>query len=661
MIKISDIAEDEIVFYDIETTHQYAPYCELKMTGVQYGLNSEPELVESYGERKRFRESLANPDMLKVQFNGVNFDDLVLYRHGFPVEERGRHDVFLMAKTVAPRLAAYSLKFINWFYFGDCHWPEFEVNAWLNKHRGKSLWETPKELLEPYCLYDVTQTVQAFCLFWEVVQRQPHWRAYTELELPMGIVMEEMMLRGGEYLDEKLIQSKIANLQNDKLGWEDFTWKLTSGRVQNPNSPKQVADWLVNFEKFELELTDNGNFSLKKSDLVDLLDIEDHAKDKSQVARAMYEVRKINNTLSYYNNYLDALQHSALSGSAGWIPKQYSLSGARTRRILSNSYFKLNFQNPNESAKEVQIVPEGTVGFWIDATQIENVVHIYESGDTERREAYEADENWNEYVWLAQKILGDDSLGKEDLDTHKRPFPSNPVWTFYKGTKTVKLACNFAMGPGKFATMMKMGEVAAKQSFNMVHRACPAMKKLQNDIAKKLMKDGYVEDVFGHVYSGDIRKAYKVMAYLIQGCGTGSLPKAQMRANYDTLHQWDFRYSKGTPIPQGCVVDKARRMVSFGVLNGTTHDENSGRISLALGEKLIITTLEEMMENMTTKYSHLFDNIPLRAKLYLSRTYASEKEEVDVTDTKTIRKYLKSTRSNAQLRDRVIKRLALAG
>src|SRR2546421_12792276 len=119
MLKVDDISDDQIVLYDIETTDQFAPYCELKMIGAQYGLNTEPELVETWSEQRRFRAALSNPEILKIQFNGINFDDIVLYRHGYPVCEHGRHDMFLAAKTVAPRLPSYSLKYINWHYFGD--------------------------------------------------------------------------------------------------------------------------------------------------------------------------------------------------------------------------------------------------------------------------------------------------------------------------------------------------------------------------------------------------------------------------------------------------------------------------------------------------------------------------------------------------------------
>lgn len=641
MIKISDIGEKDIIFYDIETNSQFAPYCDLKMIGVQEGMKGKPFLIKDWGQKKRFRDQLKDPDLMKVQFNGNNFDDLVLYRSGFPVNERGRHDVFLMAKTVAPRLPAYSLKFIIWYYFGDFHNPEMKLNEWMRR-TGLPIWEAPPNILEPYCLYDVNpSTVKAFKLFWEVVQRPLHWDAYTKLELPMGMVMEEMMLRGGEFLDEKLIDEKIATLQNDKLGWEDHVWKLTDGEIQNPNSTQQVGRYLQDTDKIELELTEAGNFSLPKNAILDFIDLDNPDQDKSKIIRALYEVRKINNTLAYYRNYKAALGHSIEHSKRGWIPKQYSNSGARTRRILSNSQYKLNFQNPNDAAKEVQVVPKGFLGFWIDATQIENVVHIFESGDVERRQAYEEDEEWNEYVWLCNKILGTEKTKEELDDITLGRFPSNPSWTPYKGYKSVKLAINFGLGLAKYCRMRKISEQAGRHSFTQVFIACPAIKRIQKQVADALTLYGFVQDVFGHIYSGDVRQAYKVVAYMIQGTGTASLPKAQMRTNYDTLHQWDIPYLKGKGWDdKPVIIDVERKIVSFGCLAGTTHDENSGRISLLLGEQKIVAMLQQMMYNMTKRFEDKFDGIPLRAKLYLSKTRVSDREEVKITNLRKIRKII---------------------
>lgn len=619
-LKIEDIPEDEIIFYDLEADNQFAPYAEMRMLGVQIGVNGTPFLVKDFAQRRLVKEMLASPSTLKVSFNGINYDDIVLWRHGYPVNETGRHDMFLAAKTVAPTLPAYSLKYINWHYFGDFHRPEFELEMWAKKN-GKSKWDAPEHILGPYCLHDINpQTLNTFLLFWEVVQRERHWRAYSETELPMGAPLEEMMVRAGEYLNAPKIHSEINRLEMEKLEWEDYATTLSDGRVTNPNSIKQVGAYLVDVEQIEVEITDAGNFSIKKADLLEFIDLDNEDNDRSQMLRCTYEVRKINNALGYLRNYETALQHCKDHSERSWIPKQWSVSGARTRRILSNSKYKLNFQNPNEYAKGVLVVPPGWIAFFIDATQIENVVHIYESDDHERRASYEADENWNEYVWLCCRALGI----VEDKDTlndkSKYRSPVNPSWSVYKQFKTVKLGANFGMGVDKFCKTTKLVKSKGMEAYRDLHEACPAIRNLQTRVANELRTRGFVQDVFGHIYSGDVRQAYKVVAYLIQGCGTGSLPKNQIRLNYNTLHQFDEPLDR-SPTYNGCfVVDAHRGVRSYGVMSGSCHDENSGRISLALPVDKIMEVLDQLMENMTSKLSPLFDNIPLRAKLALSLT-----------------------------------------
>lgn len=632
MILIKDISEDKIVFYDIETDHQYAAYATLKMIGVQYGLNGEPELVETPGERRRFKEAMADPEMMKLSFNGVNFDNLVLYRHGYPVEEKGMHDLMLMMKTIAPGLPAYSLKFINFFYFGDPHFPEMELEGWAKRNRADK-WKAPKEILGPYCKHDIVQTVNTFLLAWEVVQRPQHWQAYSEIEMPMAMPMEEIILRAGEYLDAEKINAELKWCEREKEIWNAKAIVLTDGAVVNVNSVKQVGDYL-DLEQFHLALTDSGNWSLPKKVLLDL-------RSKHPLAEAMFQVRKLNNQMAYYRNYLEALNHCEEHRKRGWIPKQYSVSRARTRRILSDSKYGINFQNASKEAKAVQVVPPGWLGVWIDATQIENVVHIYESNDRERRAAYEADPNWSEYVWLCNRILGTD-MSKEELDDIKKhPAPTNPTWSIYKLYKTVKLSLNFGMGVAKYCDYTGSSRLAGQSAFDTVHRACPAIKSLSQKLIAKFRKEGFVQDVFGHIYVANPKKAYKIVAYLIQGCGTGSLPKACIRGLYEIVHECDvtIREAKAKGL-HPYVPDYPRSRACFGVLSGTIHDEIAARLSLALGPSELLTTLKRMRFVMTEQFSPLFDNIPLRAKIYLSRTTAGEAEEINLDDPTTYEKYL---------------------
>lgn len=628
---IDELEENEILFYDIETDHQFAPYCKLKLIVAQIGLNGKPYVVRTPAQHRDIKRRLADPSILKFGWNNKSFDDIVLARHGYPVAEENSHDLMLACKTVAPHLASYSLKFVNWHYFADPHWPEFELERYALKE-GISKWEVKGPLMDAYALWDIVQTKHMFQLFWDVVIRKAHWRAYL-LDLSQGAPVLEMETEGGLFLDPEDLENKIARLQNRKMYWEQQAYQLSGGRVTNPNSGKQMGKWLTG-EGFELALTANGDFSVSKKDLLELLTLDEKGRvigSLDPVAHCTYEVRKINSALKYYENYLAALHHCDDHLSRGWIPIQISISNARTRRYTSNSLYKLNFQNPDKEAKKVQLVPPGFLGGWIDSTQVENVVHIYESDDFLRRQAYEADPDWNEYVWLCNRILGGNRT-KGELDS--MPSPQVPHWSIYKQFKTIKLALNFGMGIAKFCQSCGVDKDVGEDMFGQVHDACPAIHRLQRRVASDLTKYGHVADAFGHIYTGSVRSAYKVVAYLIQGCGTGSLPKAQIRANYDTLRKYDG-YVQG----QAGRRNQGHARYKSGVMCGTCHDENSFRLRLTLGKHTLLAALQEMMFNMTERFSFKFDGIPLRAKLYLSRTTCHEAEEVDINDHEKILSY----------------------
>lgn len=626
---INDIPDEHLFFYDIETTDQFAPYTELQLIVAQVGLEGKPYVVRSPLQIRDFKKRLANPRILKFGWNNKSFDDIVLYRHGYPICENNSHDLMLACKTVAPHLASYSLKFVNWHYFADPHFPEMEFERAALKE-GINKWNYRGPEYEAYALHDIAQTAAMFRLFWDVVIRPTHWQAYL-LDLSQGEPVKEMELEGGLYIDPEDLEVRIAALQNEKMYWEQRAFQLSDGRVENPNSPKQIGLYLDS-KGFDLELSDNGAFSVPKSVLLDLLDLDNPANDRNSVARCTYEVRKVNSSLKYYENYLEALHHSKDHLARHWIPIQLSISNARTRRYTSNSKYKLNFQNPDKEAKKVQLVPSGYLGVWIDSTQVENVVHIYESSDIQRRRAYEADPDWNEYVWLCNRILGG-KRGKKELDSI--PSPQVPNWSIYKQFKTIKLALNFGMGVAKFCKSCGVDERTGLHMFGLVHDACPAIHYLQRKVAEDLARYGHVTDAFGHIYTGSIRAAYKVVAYLIQGCGTGSLPKAQIRANYDTLREYDgyVQGHAGSRSPE-------HSQFKAGIMCGTCHDENSLRLRLTLGKSTIMEVLKKLMYNMTDRFSPKFDNIPLRAKLYLSRTTCEEAEEVNINNKEKILSFL---------------------
>lgn len=596
---IDEIREDQIIFYDIETDHQHGQYAYLNQIGVKYGFDGRPVIVRTQEQISKFKRSLASPDIIKVGFNNRNFDDKVLTRYGYEINPINLHDGFLMCKAVTALVPSYALKFLCWYYLGDHHFFQGKVDKYRTQTKSKDFSDVPPHLLIPYLRHDLKQHSDVFRLFWESVQEEPHWRAYN-LDLAVCPAIHEMEMVGGLDIDLNICYIKIQELENEKATLQEHASEWTDGYISNINSSRDVGDWL-DVQGFAINLTEDGEFSLKKEDLADLA-------PQDPIAKMMFRYRQINGIVKYFKAYDRAAKEGQvlqICNEYVRIPRSYSVSNARTRRPTSSSLYGINFQNSSDEAKEAHIVPYGSLFAGFDATQVENIIHIYESKDQERRDAYEADPEWSEYVWLCNQILGGKPRTKKELDAI--PSPANANWSVYKQFKTAKLALNFGMGVKKFCSTTGVSTEVGYETFARIHDACPAIKSLQYDVARRLKMDGHVTDSFGHIYSGPERKAYKVVAYLIQGCGTGSLPKAQIYSNHLTIRRRDT-----------------------GVMTGTTHDDNSCRLDL---NKELLSTLKEMMFNMTVRFSSYFDNIPLRSKMYLSKTTEAKKIEVSIDDT----------------------------
>lgn len=611
------------VFYDLETDGEHPQYCNMTLTGALVQCFDPSELTKVreivyVWEAPFTPEKLAEmeavicePDIQRIGFNNLNFDDLVLANYGITVPEEGTEDAMLAIKTCYPGLPAHGLKFLCWYLLGDPHWEEFELNQ-----TGHRFGDAVTAELKKYHRKDLEQHRDIWDWVEEKAYSETHLEAY-KLDMGMKFPLQEMTYEGGTWVHMERAKDTLAELEIQKARIQKEVAEATEGAVKNANSNKQVGKYLANIENWDLNLTTSGEFQVKKKDLADITGMKDvdmrawrpgmHLPENfSSVALLAWQMKDNENLRKYVNNYYAAAIGTDMGG---WIPNAYGVSRAVTRRTLSKSFYKINFQNSTEAIDEFRLVPPGFLGWYIDSTQIENVVHIYESCDIGRRQAYESDEDWNEYVWLCNRIFGKEE-NKEYWDSIKSKQVRH--WTIYKLYKTVKLALNFGMGTRKFCSTLDLDQAIGKLLFGDIHRACPAIRQLQDKVEACLNSMGYVQDTFGHIYTGPEDEAYKVVAYLIQGCGTGSLPKAQLRANYDTLHRWSNELG-----------------VNVGPLCTTTHDENSGFLRLDLGEDIIRQILTELMDNMTTKFTHKFDGIPLRAKLYTSitNTYDKKKHE----------------------------------
>lgn len=581
----------DTLYFDFETDNPNGPYATINLIGFQ--LNDEPVKICKYGSgkprdiatEKEFRQHLKNPRIRKVGFNIVNFDDQVAMNHDMeiagPID-----DLFFMAKTLYPAHPAYSMKLLCLTELHDMHWAEGVVEEYKRRF-GVTDWSAiPDKILIPYLEHDMWQTKSLHKHFVTLLADTPAGQnAYNRVEI-RGAYHLPRMIYNGIYVDTDFCSNRLATLQEEKHRIADKAQRKFS--VTNLLSTKQVGE-VLDLDGFHIALTESDHYSLDKRELVDL-------KDKSPLAQLVYEAREIQAVKGFMENFLEAAKVGKPYPSSNLvcIPTAFSQSAARSRRFISGSFFGINFQNLSQKAKEGIGVPPGWIECQIDLTAIEEVIHIFYSDDTTRRKLYEADEKYSSYVTLCNLFHGTTKT-KDEWDNIQ--FDANPVWSIYKAFKTAKLAANFSMGARKFAATHRCSLEVAQSILSSLHEAQPAIKQLVRDITAKLQKRGVVYDPFGHAYSGPIDKAYKVVAYMIQGTAASLLK----------MILWDIL----------AIQDRFPRQFKG---CATVHDSIVFRMHKSLGLSTILEILDECRYISTEKYSSYFDDIPLRSKPALSTT-----------------------------------------
>lgn len=577
----------DTLYFDFETDNPYGPYASLNLIG--FALNDGPTRIVKWGKDEihlpEFKRHLANPKIKKVGYNIVNFDLHVAKSHELEVAGP-LDDLYLMAKTLYPAHPAYSMKLLCFTELGDMHWAEGKVEAYKRKFGIEDWMAIPDKLLIPYLEHDIWQTRALHIHFLKkLMENRVAPRAYARVE-KRGIYHMPTIIDNGIYIDTAYASEKLATLQAEKDAIADKA--LRKFGVTNLLSTKQVGE-VLDLDDFAVALTDSGNYSLDKKELLDL-------RDKSPLAQLVYEAREIQAVKGFMENFLEAAKMGKPFPRSELIliPTSFSQSAARSRRFISGSMFGINFQNLSQKAKEGIGVPNGWIEGQIDLTAIEEVIHIFYSKDETRRNLYESDEKYSSYVTLCNLYYGETKT-KDEWDNIE--FEPNPVWSKYKAFKTAKLAANFSMGARKFAQTHGCSLEVAEAILGALHTAQPAIKWLVRFVTSQLQRYGAIYDPFGHAYSGPIDKAYKVLAYWIQGTAASLLK----------MILWDI-----------CeLFQKYPRQVK---VCATVHDSIIFRLHKSLGVERVFDILKEIRFISTEKYSPMFDNIPLRSKPAISNT-----------------------------------------
>lgn len=549
----------ELIAYDTEWSHKKEFLCASTAT------------PEEAGVWDHFPDFLKDPNAVVVMHNAKS-DIQFAWSKKVKVQCQV-HDTYAMAKVVYEHFPSYSLDYLMYQLLGDMHVPYMKVCRWFQRKGLKRAdWDyglLPEKILHPYAKHDAVGTLALAWLLWPVIQSKGLQRSY---ELERAIIQPVCRLeRNGLSINVPWVIEHQKKAEKAITKLVKKACEITGKKDFNINSVPQIADALL-VDGIEIPLTEKGNPCF-------------NAQARKGITHPLVQVKEdiaehLKDARTYCPNFLEA----AKRGDGKAFPN-LMISLAATRRFSSRGSddIKINWQNIPESMHPGVRIPEGEVGWFYDYKQIENVIHIFYSKDGERRKAYEADPNWSEYIWLAERILRE-KINKEDPR--------------YRRIKSTKLGMNYGLGRRKFAKMNNLSDNEAFKLFAQVSAACPAIKQLQNMVAAQLSKQGYVEDVFGYRYHGEPRMAYKIVAYMIQGCAA-ALMKAAM-----------VRVSKISGV-------KMRLTIHDSLFFTTKGDSEQWALAKAVKAE---------MED----FSDLFDGIPIRVETKRSFTCWGEEKLVEV-------------------------------
>lgn len=527
------------------------------------------------GGNSPLADILADPERSLV-FHNAKFDIKILEANGYFIGGKV-HDTYLQAKVLYEHFPSYSLDYLMYHFLGDLHVPYSTMSDWFRINGygvDASDWkmeDLPAEILRDYAIKDAEGTFKLFWVLREGIRRNRLLKSYM---IELGTIRPVIdMEKGGILIDRPWVKKYMADLSRKTSSLRAQAQKISGIEDLNLNSVRQMAEVMTR-EGVTFPRTEKGNLKFDKKTRAamthPLIEIKNAVSDNQKIIK------------TYCENLFQATDNSR---SMAWPNFQQSFAATRrfSSRGVAGSNVKLNWQNLPEQMMRAILVPKGMAGWYFDYKGIENVLHIFFSEDKARRKAYEDDEDWSEYLWLSEKIMG-----KRITKEHPR----------YKGIKSTKLGMNYGLGWRKYASMNGLSLEEAKASFDQVSAACPAIKLLQDKVASQLMKQGHVRDPFGYIYHGPARMAYKVVAYMIQGCAA-----ALMKCAIARVHEID---------------GVTARLTIHDSIYFTTRD-NKQQWELARQAQLAMTD-----------FSYLFDGLPIRVDTFRSVTTWSDKKRVNL-------------------------------
>ena len=469
--------EGRTIDYDIELYNEevscisFASASNFVMCIPFVGPNGDYFTLEQEAEIWKLIARILEDENIKKRGQNIAFDSHFLLRK-YGIGARNLDDTMVAQKILFPDYPV-GLHFITTMYT-DLPYYKDDGKKWFKVGGG---WET----LWHYNSLDSISCAEAFPKQVFDLERQGNLETYErqrKLIPPLVYMMErgirvdvEGMRREGEEYGRKL-----ERLQEEL--------NVLAGRDINPNSPKQLAQYLY-VEKGLTPYRKRGGGITTDDDALKRL-------ARKGVPEASI-IREIREAVKLRGNYLNIDKVD----KDGRIRCSYNPVGTRYSRISSSENIfgtGMNMQNwPHPLLKHL-LADEGYIYYSMDMSQIENRIVAYVGSVTQMIEAFESGEDVHRLT--AALIFGksvDEISDEEGSSTLAGGRFSERFW----GKKS-NHAFNYGLGYRSFALQMEIPETEGKWIRDRYHNAYPGVEqKYHTMIRDQLSKDRTLTNLLG--------------------------------------------------------------------------------------------------------------------------------------------------------------------
>ncbi len=382
----------------------------------------------------------------------------------------------------------------------------------------------PDEVIAGYAMKDVFITWILNVLLMPHMMRE-HRIVYRRERSIIQVIKD--VERGGMQFDRRRAKKEMHKVRRFSLKLENKLFDIV-GDTFNPGSPAQVLIELRNLKVPKKLLMLNDKLSSQKDVLEKAIT---KLPKKSKSIKFIKTILSLRSQSKIINTYLMPLTDQA-NHNNGLVFTNINPTDTRTGRMSSSGPSLHTIPRPNSGygkyspVRKCFICTPGCENFFLDYSQMEMWLFAILSGEANMLKTLMS--GGDIHTQTAIDVLGKEAYIAQrisrGIDQTKR-----------QDMKAVNFGIIYGMGFKALAKKLEKPEAEGYFLRNAYLDTYPRIVEFMDENKRKLLKYGYVSDIFGRRYNIDPRESYKATNALVQGSCAQILKIAILAIKQDIL------------------------------------------------------------------------------------------------------------------------------